>query len=391
MKTLYVLVIDNEPAIRRAISRLLNSKTIYIRDFNEEVMLEILEAGSAANADTLLKASPPDIIIVDHELPDKNGLEFIEELSVRHLDCMSIMMSAYASVETVVAATKMGAYDFLAKPFTPEELLASIRKAAKHLLLKRHAQKLAEEKRQVRFQSISVLAHELKAPLGSIEGYLQILKDGTAVKDDTTYKRIIDRSLVRLDGMRKLIMDLLDLTRIESGQKKRDRIQVDLRELVVNSMETVEPRSVERKINLTLHCDHPVNIVADRNEMEMVINNLITNAVTYNKDNGSVDITLSMESDNVTIKVADTGIGMSEAEAARVFEEFYRAKNQKTKKILGSGLGLAVVKKIVSICQGSIDLKTQPDVGSTFTVVLPRSSESLSDPAPNPGKESVFA
>ena len=167
-------------------------------------------------------------------------MHFIEGLVHRKLDLLVILMSAYASVETVVAATRLGAYDFLAKPFTPEEIRASIRKASKHLLLRRHARKLAEQGRAARFQAMSVLAHELKSPLASIDGYLRILKDGWVVKDEATTQRIIDRSLTRLDGMRKLIIDLLDLTRLESGEKRREKIDVNLCDLTKAAFETTD-------------------------------------------------------------------------------------------------------------------------------------------------------
>ena len=137
------------------------------------------------------------------------------------------MITAYATFETAVQATKLGAYDFLAKPFSPEELRYAVRKATNQLILSRQARRLAEEKRQVRFNFISVLSHELKAPLNAIEGYLKILRTTEADQN----LQMIERSLVRLDGMQKLIFDLLDLTRIESGQSERVIRRLDLREL----------------------------------------------------------------------------------------------------------------------------------------------------------------
>ena len=149
------------------------------------------------------------------------------------------MITAYATLETAIEATKQGAHDFLPKPFTPDELRVAVRRVVKHLLVQRQARRLAEEKRQVRFQFISVLGHELKAPLAAIEGYLQILKDGSAGSDPAVAARSSSGRSSAPAGMRKLIADLLDLTRIESGQKRREFADVDVREVAQAAIETV--------------------------------------------------------------------------------------------------------------------------------------------------------
>lgn len=371
MGQLRILVVDSEPAMRRAISRVLSKEPVRLHEFDTDVTFTMDEASTGAEAELKIQFLAPDLVILDDNLPDVEAMHFIEGLVHRGLDLLVILMSAYASVETVVAATRLGAYDFLAKPFTPEEIRASIRKACKHLLLRRHARKLAEENRSARFQAMSVLAHELKSPLASIDGYLRILKDGSVVKDEATTQRIIDRSLARLDGMRKLIIDLLDLTRLESGQKRRDKTDVNLCDLVRTSFETNDVMAKERNIALTLDCGSaPVMIRADRGEMEILMNNLVSNAVKYNRDGGSVTVKLDTERGRIVWTVSDTGIGMSKEEAAKVFEEFYRAKNIRTRNILGSGLGLSVVKKIITLYQGEISVESKENVGTTFRVVL---------------------
>lgn len=371
MGQLRILVVDSEPAMRRAIGRVLGKEPVRMHEFDEDVTFALDESSTGAEAELKLQFLAPDLVILDDNLPDVDAMHFIEGLVHRKLDLLVILMSAYASVETVVAATRLGAYDFLAKPFTPEEIRASIRKATKHLLLRRHARKLAEANRAARFQAMSVLAHELKSPLASIDGYLRILKDGSVVKDEATTQRIIDRSLARLDGMRKLIIDLLDLTRLESGQKKRDKTDVNLGELARASFETNDVMAKEKNIRLALEAKtEPVMIRADRGEMEILMNNLVSNAVKYNRDGGSVNVKLEIDRGRIMWTVSDTGIGMSKDEAAKVFEEFYRAKNSKTRNILGSGLGLSVVRKIVTLYQGEISVETQENVGTTFRVVL---------------------
>lgn len=370
MTQLRVLVVDSEPAMRRALSRVLSKSPVRLHEFDQDVEFTIEEATSGADAELKLQFLTPDLVMIDDNLPDVEAVHLVEGLAHQKMDLLVILMSAYASVESVVMATRHGAYDFLAKPFTPEEVRASLRKAAKHILLRRHAKQLAEEKRAARFQAMSVLAHELKSPVASIDGYLRILRDGTAVKDKSTMDRIVDRSLIRLDGMRKLILDLLDLTRLESGQKQRKKEEINLKELAALAFDGIEVQAKEKGIELILNCPVNLTITADRGEMEIVMNNLVSNAVKYNRQDGTVTVDMSKDNGRITWRVTDTGIGMSKKEVARVFEEFYRAKNERTRKILGSGLGLAVVKKIVTLYQGDISVTSVENEGTEFKITI---------------------
>ncbi len=354
------------------VTRTLRGFTIRVPDVADEVGFDVEEADSGEAALEKIQQAPPDILLLDHKMPGISGLEVLDLLGPMQLDMLTIMITAYASIETAVTATKRGAYDFLAKPFTPEELKNGIRKAASRLILTRQARKLADEKRKVRFQFISVLAHELKSPLAAIEGYLQIMKSHTSGEDIRNYDLIVDRSLVRLDGMRKLIIDLLDMTRIESGEKQRELSEVDVVAVARRVVENNLPEATRRGIVVELHNDKPLPMTADYGELEIILNNLVSNAVKYNRTNGRVDIRMVTEEDRLVLTVADTGIGMTPEESERLFNDFVRIKNDKTRNILGSGLGLSIVKKLAQLYGGEATVTSQPDVGSTFTVTLNR-------------------
>jgi signal transduction histidine kinase len=230
-----------------------------------------------------------------------------------------------------------------------------------------------------------VLAHELKSPLAAIEGYLNIMRDRSLGSDVSAYEASIDRSLVRLDGARKLIFDLLDLTRIESGQKKRDLAEVDLVEVARSAIETVQPMAQPRGIGVTLLAPAALPLVADRGEIEIILNNLVSNAVKYNRDHGSVTVRLEERADNMlALLVQDTGIGMTKEEAALLFGEFVRIKNPKTRAIPGSGLGLSIVKRLAELYGGSASVVSTPDAGSTFSVMLSRQAAALPAAPPAP-------
>jgi signal transduction histidine kinase len=110
----------------------------------------------------------------------------------------------------------------------------------------------------------------------------------------------------------------------------------------------------------------------DREELEIILNNLISNAVKYNRENGDVFVSLKDLAGKIQIKVKDTGIGMTTEESAQLFQEFVRIKNTKTKNITGSGLGLSIVKKLVELSEGEVAVESTPDMGSTFTVIFPK-------------------
>jgi two-component system, sensor histidine kinase and response regulator len=366
-----LLVVDDEEGMRMGVKRSLRNFAIRGNDANPPVVLEVKEASSGEKAIALIEEDPPDIVLLDNKMNGMTGIDVLNWINEKHLDLMTIMITAYASIETAISATKQGAYDFLPKPFTPAELKVSVKQAAKHLLAVRQARKLEREKRRVRFQFISVLAHELKAPLGAIEGYLRLLREGTS--DPATHDRMVDRSLVRLSGMRKLIYDLLDLTRLESGQKKRELAAADVLDIARTAMETMKPDADPRGIAISLETNaQEIVMPVDKEEIEIVFNNLISNAVKYNRDNGKVTVAVSDKNDEVEIAVSDTGIGMTKEEMSRLFGEFVRIKNDKTKNILGSGLGLTIMRKIAALYNGNISVESTPDEGTTFTVTIPK-------------------
>jgi two-component system, sensor histidine kinase and response regulator len=370
VQTLKVLAVDDEAGMRSGIARALARFTVTLPDIEGEFGYEVEQSDTGEDALEKIEKKAPDILLLDYKLPGISGLDVLNELMQRNQQVLTVMVTAYASLDTAITATKRGAYDFLAKPFTPEELRAVVRKSTRHFVLERQAQRLAAEKRQVRFQFISVLAHELKAPIAAVEGFLQILKDPTILKDADTYNHVVDRALVRLVGMSKLIGDILDLTRLESGQKKREIGPVDLADVARSAIESVEPEAKRRGIQITLDSKDAMGITADRGEIEIIFNNLITNAIKYNRDNGSVKVAVEKSDGVVKISVADTGIGMKPEEVAKLFKEFTRIKNEKTRNILGSGLGLSILKKLATLYHGDVSVVSTPDVGSTFTVTL---------------------
>ncbi len=367
---LKLLVVDDEPGMRLGVQRALKNFEIPVPESTESagICVELAETGEEAI--DKIHREKPDILLLDYKLPGLSGLQILEKFQIEESEMVIIMMTAYASLETAVTAIKQGAFDFLPKPFTPDELKKLLVKAVQNLLLARQVKRLAQEKQQVRFEFIRVLGHELKSPLNAVEGYLNLMHSRSAGEQIAEYDHMIDRSLIRLDGMRKLIADLLDLTRIESGRKKREFKICRIENLARQAIETFQTDSENQNITLLMHCDPDLEYYGDPGEIEIILNNLISNAIKYNKPSGSVEISLSRTSDALKISVKDSGIGMSAEESERLFQEFSRIKNNKTRNILGSGLGLTIVQKTAQLYHGEVTVESQPDAGSCFTVLL---------------------
>ncbi|HBB90530.1 MAG TPA: hypothetical protein DC042_02125 [Bacteroidales bacterium] len=371
MEMLKVLVVDDEPGIRSGITRILSKYTVGYPFMDEDIGYTVGEAATGEEAIRIFHEDLPDIVLLDNKLPGMGGVEVLEYIKRNQLDTEVMMITSFASLELAVKATNMGAYDFVPKPFTPQELRSSMDNITKHLFLKRMTQKMNREGKMVRFQFLSVLSHELKNPLNSIEGYLRMMQERQAGESLAAYDEMIERSLNRVKGMRSMIMDLLDLTKIESGKKNREIIATDLVKIARVSAETMGPLSIQMEVSIKVESPDELWVNGDSEELEIILNNLISNAVKYNKTGGSVICKLSGEGKRLKIEVTDTGLGIPEDEMPTLFREFTRIRRKETKNIMGSGLGLSIVKRLVDMYEGTIEVESQAGKGSTFRVVLP--------------------
>ncbi|HLN55539.1 MAG TPA: ATP-binding protein [Bacteroidales bacterium] len=378
MAVLKVLVIDDEPGIRSGVSRILNNFHVTYPFMDEDYTFRVTEAGTGEEGVVILERELHDILLLDNKLPGMQGVDVLEFIRKRNYDIVVAMITSYASLDVAIRATRDGAIDFIPKPFTPQELKSSIENITKQQYLKRITHKMQEEGKKIRYQFLSVLSHELKAPLNAIEGYLRMMQEKQAGELVDDYATPIERSLQRIQGMRNLIMDLLDFTKIRLERKDEKIQEVKLKEVASGAIVTVQPYAIQMDVTVNLNVLSDVVIMADPSDMEIVFNNMVSNAVKYNKVGGKAVITIDSTDTDAIVKFSDTGIGITKNDTENLFTEFVRIKNEKTRNISGSGLGLSIVKKVVELYHGSIDVESIPDVGTTFSVRLPKRAVSLS-------------
>lgn len=370
MATYKILIIDDEPGIREGTKRILQNFKVDYPFMDEQIDFQVLEAGTGKSGIDIIDNELPEILLLDNKLPDIQGVEVLEYVKNKHYDIIVVMITSYASLELAVKATRDGAFDFIPKPFTPQEIRASVENITKQIFLKRMTQTLNNTGKQIRFQFLSVLSHELKAPLNAVDGYLKMIKERQFGNNIDAYDNMLDRSAERIKGMRQLILDLLDLTKIETGKPTQKLEKINVRKIVQMSVDTIRPYAIQKDVDIYVNSRESFDMRADAGEIEIIMNNLISNAVKYNKTGGRVDIFIEKKEGELIISVSDTGIGLKPEDKEKIFDDFVRIKNIQTREVTGSGLGLSIVKKIVDMYQGSINVQSEPEKGTTFIITL---------------------
>lgn len=228
------------------------------------------------------------------------------------------------------------------------------------------ASKKAEKMRSEFFSNVS---HELKTPMTSIRGYSDLLAQGV-VQGDKQKQIMLEKIQTEVDSMSRLINDILMLSRLESMDVEAEMMPIKMKSIVDEVLESYEVEIAKHDIHMKYDFD---DIVYEGNHQQIytLLNNIIGNAIKYNKDHGEVSIDIETQGDGMKIVVEDTGIGIPLADQGRVFERFYRVDKGRSKQRGGTGLGLAIVKHIVSHYKGTIDLKSELNVGTKIEIVLP--------------------
>lgn len=213
------------------------------------------------------------------------------------------------------------------------------------------------------------VSHELKTPLQSILGYAEIMKNGL-VKDEDK-QRFLERIHAEAGNMIELIQNIMELSRLDENKTLDEFEDVDLLKLAHSVTLRLKHKAQTKGVTLNVSGSSAC-VCGVQSILSEVLYNLVDNSIKYNKDNGNVDVKVQDASDEVTVSVSDTGIGIGAADRERVFERFYRADKSHSKEIGGTGLGLSIVKHGVLFHKGRVELESEPGVGTTITFVLPK-------------------
>ena len=370
-----ILVIDDEPGIREGCKRALTPQGYFVDT-----------AEDADQGISKIKTGHFELALIDVMMPGTSGIDLISVIHEHDPDIICIIITGYATVELAVAAIKKGAYDFLTKPFTTDDLNQVINQGLERRRLslearrlkniEGEAQQLMEEKNRLeeldraKVAFIRLVTHELQAPISAITTYLDLILNNYIPQDQQG--EYLQRAQQRAKEQLSLISDLLEFGRLKEikGTKKAELVQVDAE--LSEVIRELEPQAAEKNLRLTADIAPdlpPVYMPADH--VKSIWTNLISNAIKYTPPGGKINILLRRESSQITGMVQDTGIGIPADGMDQLFSEFYRARNAKELNIPGTGLGLAIIKQIIEKAEGEIRVESETDKGSTFTFSLP--------------------
>jgi signal transduction histidine kinase len=221
---------------------------------------------------------------------------------------------------------------------------------------------------------LATMSHELRTPLNAIIGFSQVLKQQMYGELNERQAEYVDDVLSSGQHLLNLINDILDLAKVEAGRMELQPSTFELPELLENAASMVRERATRQGIGLTVATDGSVGVMeGDERKVKQILFNLLSNAVKFTPGGGKVTLATRVADEQVVISVRDTGIGISPEDQEKIFEEFYQVGASRTQE--GTGLGLALTRRLVELHHGRLDVESEPGVGSTFTVTLPLHQE----------------
>ncbi|WP_158736606.1 two-component system histidine kinase PnpS [Alteribacillus sp. YIM 98480] len=227
---------------------------------------------------------------------------------------------------------------------------------------------------QIRKDFVANVSHELKTPVTSLKGFTETLLDG-AMEDERARKQFLDIIWKESDRLQDLISDLLELSKIEKEYFELNWQKVNVTESVEEVVELLRPKAKNKKLDLLVDVPDDIYMEGDTSRFKQIIINLVTNAIVYTPEEGSIHVYVKKEEESVVVSVKDTGIGISEEELPRIFERFYRVNKDRSRNSGGTGLGLAIVKHLVEAHHASINVYSEKNKGTTFIIRFPETRE----------------
>ena len=358
-----IIVIDDDPVMRLSCFKIL---------VKEGYLVETYEDGEQG-LDAINKQKP-HLLVVDLKMPKIGGMEVIARVHEIDPEICIVVITGYATIGTAVGAMKTGAYDFLPKPFTPDELRLIVSRGIERNELTEQSRRLKQEKESLQRRFLTFVSHQLQSPLVAVQQYLDVLKHlGDSPNKQALQNEWIDRSLNRIKELILIVKDWLTISKIESGQFVECVEKVAIKPLIDDLLQTYSENAKDKNITMISELPDVLPAVKAHEEcLKMLFSNLLVNAIKYNKQNGNITISAKDQADNLIISVSDTGLGIPDDKLQMIFEEFYRVKDDSTKNISGTGLGLPICKKIADELGGKIIVESKYNIGSSFQVFLPK-------------------
>ena len=365
-----LLIVDDNSNNRAAISYWLGDENY-----------EILHASNGLSALKICEAFIPDIILLDYNLPDLDGIEVCQKIRAnKNLPFIPIIMMSSCAPEANIIALEQGVDEFIVMPIQSRELKSRIQATLRLKDAVSESSELSKENKKlqeldrIKSNFISKASHELKTPLQAILGYADILLGG--LQGELNYPQKLMTKQIKDAGeqLLNLVNQLLDF---DNAEKKDGILQCEVLnvEEIFNYLSQVTTQiALKKKINLNFVLeDKNIQLESDKDLIQRILLNIISNSIKFSNENTKVLISARDHQDSlIEIKIQDEGIGISKSNISYIFDKFWQADDSITRSYGGLGIGLALAKKLVTLLGGQIFVESKPNKGSTFKVLLPK-------------------
>ena len=369
-----ILVVDDEESVRILLKRTLT-----------EAGYDVVTAANGQEALDKVSQLQVRVVLSDIKMPGISGIEVLRKLTADHPDICVIMATAVTDTQTAIDIMKLGAYDYISKPFNQDDLLMRVRKAIEKLELEEKikesaaelevAMRSAQVANQAKSDFLASMSHELRTPLTSILGLSEVLQEEYFGKLNSKQKEYLNDIHESGQHLLLLINDILDIAKIEAGKMELELGPVVVKELLENSLIMIKEKAGKHNIKLDVDLAPEIKglkIQADERKLKQIIFNLLSNAVKFTPDGGRIQLGASCEDGKLAVAVTDTGIGISLEKQEKVFQEFYQVEAGLRDKTPGTGLGLPLSRRMVELHGGEIWCESEGEgKGSRFVFTIP--------------------
>lgn len=359
-----ILIVDDEEIVLESCAEILRTAGY-----------AVATASDGAQGLRQVEAFRPDLVYVDLKMPGMSGMEVLERIRAADPSVVAIVITGYATLSSAVEAMQRGAYDFVPKPFTPEELRLITRRGLERRRLVQETIALRREQEMLREHFAAIIAHEVKSPLAAVQQSLYLLGVELGEVLTEAQRERLARLQARLTDLLQMVDTWLRASATDlHGIRERFR-PVAAADLVARAVEAVQSCARRKDLQITTVLAEGLPPVAgDEATLVHALVNLLHNAVKYSYPGGSVTVAARAEGEQVRISVSDQGVGIPPDDLPHIFGAFYRGRAGVAGEV-GAGLGLAVTRRIVEAHGGVITAESTPGRGSTFTVALPAAQE----------------
>lgn len=379
-KEINVLFLDDEASILNSLKRLFMGESFGIfTTTNPQEALKVIGSEKIK------------VVLSDHRMPEMKGTDFLKKVKEFYPHTVRILFTGYAEFSAAEDAINVGeVFRFLSKPWDTNELKMTVHQAIKQFDLIKQNKELFEATRvkneelenlnrklknmyEVQKEFTSTVSHELRTPLASIKTAIDLVVKKTVGEINSEQEDVLGRAKKNVDRLKRLIDDILDLTKMESGKMQMNFLMNDMNKLIQEVMETQKDVAKSRGLYLKIDLAPSIpKIPFDSDRMVQVLNNLLGNAMKFTKEGGITIKTQDKSLENhIVVSVIDTGKGISEKDILKLFQKFQQIESAEENEEGGTGLGLAICKEIVERHGGKIWVESLQGHGTTFSFLLP--------------------